>query len=318
MIESSDYASVLVPVQITSNMVVSVTSNGVELPEDPSTAWAAGTTYAIGQRAHSAVTHRVYESLKAGNIGHDPTDLTNQTTATGVGTWWIDIGPTNKWAMFDGLISSQTVANSPMVIKLRPGSFDSFAIFKMQAGAIRTTVDDAPGGNRIYDYDSALEGSSPGDYYEHFFETFVPRREYVVTGLEPYGLSELTLTISAGNGQVKLGMLALGIEKILGAPERGTRVSPKTYSYIAEDAYGNTIIKRRASAMGISIPIKVALEDADDVLQIVQDLLDVPVAVIGSRDVFHAKMSTFGLISGDMDYSTWPDRTLNLTVKGFI
>lgn len=318
MIESSDYASVLVPVQITDAMVASITSNGVALPEDASPPWASGTTYALGQRAHSTVTHRVYESLKDGNTNHNPTDPTNRTTATGVGTWWIDIGPTNRWAMFDGLISSQTVANSPMVIKLRPGAFDSFAIFKMQATAIHTTVDDAPGGNRVYDYDSALEGSAPADYWEYFFEGFAPRREYIVTEMEPYALSELTLTITTGNGQVKLGMLALGIQKILGAPERGTRVAPKTYSYIAEDAYGNTIIKQRPSAMGVTIPIKVALEDADDVLQTVQDLLAVPVVVIGSRDVFHTKLSTFGLISGDMDYSTFPDRTLNLTVKGFI
>lgn len=318
MIESDDYASVIVPVQITAAMVVSITSNGVALPEDSTAPWSAGTTYAIGQRAHSVATHRVYESLKDGNTNHNPTDPTNQTTATGIGTWWIDIGPTNKWAMFDGLISSQTVANSPMVIKLRPGAFDSFAIFKLQAASIHTTVDDAPGGNRIYDYDSNLEGSAPGDYYEYWFEGFAPRREYITTGVEPYGLSELTLTISAGTGQVKLGMLALGMEKVLGAPERNARVAPKGYDYIAEDAYGNTVIKRRASAMGVSIPIKVALEDADEVLQTVQDLLGTPVAVIGSRDVFHAKMSTFGLISGDMDYGTWPDRTLNLTVKGFI
>jgi len=317
--DADDVASILVPITVTSAMITAMTANGVAVPEDASAPYAAATTYALGARVHSTVSHRVYESAKASNTGHDPTDITNQFNASGVVTWWIDIGPTNRTAMFDGLISTPTTGLSPLVITMQPGAFNGFALFGVSANSVSAVVKDAPGGNVVYTTggDASLEGSNPGDYYEYFFNPTKPQTQFVVTGVAPYANAEITLTLKAAGGTVKLGMFTLGDLQPMGVPERGTRVSPKSYAYIAEDAYGNTTIKRRPSAIGLSMPIKVALEDADSVIQMIQDLLDVPVAVIGSTAAYHTKLSTFGLVSGDMDYSTYPDRTLNLTVKGF-
>lgn len=316
--DREDVTSVLVPVALTASHIVSITANGVALPEDGTPAWAGGTTYAAGARVHSAATHRVYESVKDGNLAHDPADPTNRVTATGAPTWWVDIGPTNRWAMFDSFISSQTAAASPLVITMRPGAFNGIALFLIEADGLAVTVRSSPGGTLIYSQTDTLEGSEPPDYYEYFFQGSKPRTQFTATGLDAYSASEIQITLTKQTGPVKLGMLVVGDLRALGVPERGVRVSPKTYSYIADDAFGNTRIVRRPSATGITIPVRVEHGDADIVIQTVQDLLDVPVAVIGSNDLFHTKLSTFGLISGDMDYSTWPHRMLNLTVKGFI
>lgn len=318
--EDIDVASVLVPVTITPSVITSITANGVALPEDSNAAWSSATTYTIGQRVSSATTHRVYESLKDANTNHDPTVLANQTTAAGVGTWWIDIGPTNKWAMFDGIISTPTQATSPLVITLAPGAFNGFAMFGLDADTISVVVRSAPGGTVTYTTggDIPLEGSMPADYYEYFFEPFKPQREFQVTNIEPYASSQIVITLKKGSGLISLGMISVGDVKPLGTPEKSTRVSPKTNSYISDDAYGNTTIVRRAKSRPLSMSIKVPLENADDVIQTIEDLIDIPVAFIGSKAKFHTKLSTFGLISGEMDYSTYPDRTLNLSMKGFI
>lgn len=317
--DSLDITSILVPTTITAAMITSVTANGVALPEDSAPLWSSGTTYAAGSRVHSLDTHRVYESVKAGNVAHDPTDITNQFNASGVPTWWINVGPTNKWAMLDGLISSKTAGASPLVITLAPGAFNGFALFGIDADAIEIEVLDSPTGDPIYTTGGAvtLDGSLPPDYYEYFFDPAKPQTQFIATGLQPYGSAQIKITLHKATGPAKLGMVTLGDLRSLGVPERGTRVTPRSYSYIAEDAYGNNTIKRRPSAVGLSIPVKVAYEDADVVLEIIQDLLDVPVAVIGSTAMYHNKLSTFGLVSGEMDYSTFPERTLNLTVKGF-
>lgn len=317
--DDDDLTSILVPITITAAMVQSITANGVALPEDPSSPWSNATTYAVGAQVHSATTHRVYESLVANNLNKDPTLPANQFTAAGTPTSWVDIGPTNRWAYLDGLISTPTSGASPLVFTIRPGAFNGFAMFGLDADTISVEVRAAPGGTIIYTTggDVPLEGSMPADYYEYFFEPFKPKTDFTATDIEPYGSAEIVITLKKTTGSAKLGMLSIGDVKPLGVPERGVRVSPRTYSYIAEDKYGNTFIARRPSALGVSIPVRVEYENADDVLQTVQDLLDVPVAVIGSRAAFHQKMSTFGLISGDMDYSTFPHRMLNLTVKGF-
>lgn len=317
--EYNDWTSILVPTVITSAMITAMTANGVAVPEDLTATWNSGTTYSIGQRVHSTSTHRVYESLKDTNLNHDPTVLTNQTTAAGVGTWWLDIGPTNKYAVFDALINTKTEGASPLEITLAPGAFNGFALYGLDADTIAVEALSAPGGDVIYttDGDIPLEGSMPADFYEYFFDPFKPQTQFIATNIQPYGSSEITLTLKKGTGSPKVGMWAIGDMKPVGMPEKNSSFEPRTYAYIAEDAFGNTVIKKRPNAVNLALQLKVPLEDADDINQTIEDLLGTPVAVVGSQAQYHTKLSTFGLITGRMDYSTYPYRTLSLNVKGF-
>lgn len=316
-----DVASILVPVDAvnTPGVIASITAGGVELPEDPNPAWAAGTTYAEGDRVHSPTTHRVYESLKNANTGKDPTLPANRTTAAGVGTWWLEVGPTNRTAMFDGLVSSQTSAATPLVIKMTPGAFNGFALFGIDADQFEVTVRDAPGGNVLYSEPMApLEGSMPGDYYEYFFSRFKPLTRLVRSGIEPYGSAEIELTLVKGSGEVKLGMYAIGDMRPIGIPQRDASVEPIDYSYVKTDAYGNTEVKKRAFATGMSITTKMEKEEAAVVLDTVQQVLGTPVVVVGSQAMFYEWMTVFGLLSARMSPADYPHVTLNATVKGLI
>lgn len=320
MIDADDYTSILVPIAIDASDIFAMTANGVAVPEDSANAWSSVTTYGVGDMVHSPTTHRVYESLKAGNTNKDPTKITNQFTSAGLPNWWLDAGPTNKFAMFDGMIATATAGASPLAVTLRPGAYNGVALFGLDGDTISIESKSAPGGTTTYTTggDIPLEGSMPADYYEYFFAPFKPLTQFTVTNIEPYSAAELTITIKKGTGDAQIGMVAIGDVKPIGAPERDTTVAPSTYSYVAFDGYGRVTIKRRPSFTTVNIPVKMEMEDADDVLQTVQSLLDVPVAVIGSNAQYHSKMSTFGLISGSLSYAEFPYRVLNLTVKGFI
>lgn len=318
MIESDDICSVLAPITITDEMVDSVAVGEIQLPEDASPIWMPSTTYGIGDRVHLSHTHRVYESVAANNTNKDPSLPVNQYNAAGVATWWIEVGPTNRWAMFDSLISSQTVANGPLTIRLRPGAFNGMALFGIAADDIEITVRDEPDGNIIYSYSGALDGSMPADYYEYFFDTFRPQTQLIVTGIEPYGKSEVVITLGQASSAAKLGMLALGDVKPLGAPLRGASVEPVDYSYVSTDAFGNTTVKRRANATGLAIQARMDIADANTVLRTVQDLLGTPVVVIGSVKPGYEALTVFGLISGRQSYDEYNTPVLNLTVKGLI
>jgi hypothetical protein len=316
-----DACSILVPIDIlnTAGVLTSVKSNGSELPEDPVVQWGSNTIYMTGNRVSSPTTHRVYESLKDNNQGHDPRDPTNRTTAAGVGTWWFEVGPTNRAAMFDGLVSSQTSAPSPLVITLRPGAFNGFAMFGIDADSYSITVKDAPGGNVIYFEDTApLEGSMPDDYYEYFFSRFKPLTQLVKVGIDPYGSSEITVTLTKGTGDVKLGMFAIGDMRPVGIPQRDATVEPNDFSYFQQDAYGNATVKKRANGTGMSITTKMDKEEAGAVLDTVKQVLGTPVVVVGSSAQFFEWMTVFGLISGSMSPAEFPFATLRITVKGFI
>lgn len=317
-----DALSVLVPLDVTNTggVLSSVTAAGVALAEDTNPAWASGTTYAAGARVYLLSTHRVYESVQAGNLGKDPSLPANQYNASGVATWWIDIGPTNKYAMFDGLITSQTATASPLVITLTPGSFNGFALFGIDADSFSVTVKDAPGGNVIYSEPTTpLEGSMPPDYYEYFFDLrFKPLRQLIRSNLEPYGSSEITLTLNKGSGQVKLGMFAIGDLRPMGIPQRDAKVEPQDFSYFKQDAFGNSTVKKRANATGMSISCVMGIDEAGTVLDTVKEVLGTPVVVVGSTKTMYEWLTVFGLISGSMTPNPYPYVTLSITVKGFI
>lgn len=322
MIEADDICSVLSPVPVTASMIKS-TNIAVE---DPSPQWAVGTTYTVGQRVYLTSTHRVYEATgKAGNVGKDPSLPANQYDAAGVATYWLDAGPTNLYAMFFNNASTRTISvaaqtTNPgsITITLQPGYFNAISLLKLDGDNLSIVVKDAPGGNVIYNYNGALEGSAPADYYEYFFDRFAPQTRFNAYDIPPYNNAEITLTITKVSGDAKIGLFAIGDLRPLGAPLRGASVEPQDFSRRSADAFGNATLVKRGNATDLSISAKMSIEDANTVLDTVKELLGTPVVVVGSRAVMYEALTTFGTISGKLVYDDYGEPVLNLTVLGLI
>lgn len=314
MTYGTDTVRIMAPVAITAAMITSTSIS----PEDPTAVFAGGTTYAKGARVHSTTTHRVYESLQASNTGNDPTVDSNRFDATGAPTWWWEVGPTNAWAMFDGMISTQSFDTATLSVTLTPGAFNGFAMFGLDGDHIHIVVKDAPGGAIIYEYDEDLEDSAPPDYYEYFYDAFRPQTKLIATGLDPYALSEITFTITKATGDAKIGMFACGDLRPLGAPLRGASADPQDFSYISTNDFGITTVKKRYNATGMTIAAKMPVEDANYALDVVSELLGVPCVVIGSEKENYEGLTAFGLVSARMGFDEYGENVLNITVKGMV
>lgn len=303
--------SVLAPVPVDDTILISSTA-----PENDYAPWASGTTYSSGAFCISTVTHRVYQSMIDGNLGKDPTDIKNQS---GTPVYWMDYGPTNRWAMFDGEVNTQTVIASPLTIVLRPGNFTAFYLAGLDADEIDIVVTDAPGGNVVYSYSAALEGSQPGDYDEYFFDRFKPLTDFLASDIGQYTSAELAVTLSSPTGVVKCGVLAIGDLRALGRTQRGAKAKPKTYSYIKTDDFGKTSIKRRKSAKDLSASALIDKSEANTVTDLITDLLDVPAVWICSGLQEYAFLRVYGLGSGEVS-ADGPEGycQLSLSVQGLI
>ena len=99
------------------------------VPESDYPAWSGSTSYTAGTRCISTVTHRIYECVTA-HSNKDPTNVVNQSGTT---VYWLDIGPTNRWAMFDSEVSTQTEVVSPLTVVLHPGSFTGLYLAGLDA-----------------------------------------------------------------------------------------------------------------------------------------------------------------------------------------
>ena len=77
--------------------------------------------------------HVIYESLTNNNKNNDPeTDTTN----------WLEVGPTNRWACFDGTIGNQSTQAESMTYILAPGEVDSLALLNLESTSVRVDVVD--------------------------------------------------------------------------------------------------------------------------------------------------------------------------------
>ena len=303
-----DTLLIMVPVDIDDTTLTSTTA-----PEDDYPAWLGTTTYSAGDRVIKS--HRVYESGLSSNLNRDPDDIN-----TRVGTlWWIDVSATNAWRIFDGQSSSTTVASSPFTIVLRPGFISS-----VYAGGIKNTdqVDvtyrDSPGGAIVFSKTIVMEDSLPPDYYEYIFSPFRQKPDLVIDDIPPFALGELTVTFTASSGNIEVGMCRVGDFMPMGTTQAGAEVTPKTYSRIKIDEFGNNEIVRRRSARDMSLDSYVPVMEADSVLDILERLQDIPTICVATRSDNHAAARVFGLVNGKIRYVTDRHAFLSVTIQGLI
>lgn len=302
--------SVLAPVVITDAMLVSSSA-----PETDYGAYDPAHTYGLGSRCISTTTHRIYESAIASNAGHDPTDINNRVGSV---IYWSDVGPTNRWAMFDGEGSTQTMIATSLTVVFKPGAINSLFLAGLDATSLSISIKDMTGGTVVWTASSSLEGSAPIDYYEYFFDRFKPQTDYLASDIPPYSACEVTLTLSKASGTVKCGVLAVGDLRPLGNTQYGAKAKPKSYSFVAIDKYGNNTIQKGKVAQDMTATSWVALSEANTVLQTVTDLLDIPCVWVGTDLLEYTGLRTYGLGSGEMSYDYPKFALFSLTVQGLI
>jgi hypothetical protein len=262
------------PITVTDAVL---TSSNVTDPDQP--AWSAATTYALGQRVSvtAANYHKVFESAQAGNTNHNPT--------TDNGTWWTEVGATNRWAMFDGIIQSQTTrADSIAVILAVPGRIDTVALLNVSALSAHITLTAAAVGV-VYDHTASLVSPSGiTDWYAYFFEPIARLADIVFTGLPPYANATLSVTLSAAGETVACGALVAGFSKTLGDLQFSPKLGITDYSVKQADEFGNFTILERAYAKRSDFSVIVQNTFVDELITLLAGYRATPVLYIGNTD----------------------------------
>ena len=305
--------NVLVPIPIADAMILAGTT--VAEPAASETAWVSG-TFALGDRRIRATTHRVYECVQAHTAR---TALPEADPA-----YWLDAGPTLRYAPFDWYTTTQATATTTLTYVLQPGYFNAISVYGLTGAAIIVSVKDAPGGAVIYTYSGTLS-EPPVGWYEFLFARQRPISKLVLTNIPIRPSAELTITITAATGAaVGVGMINVGDYRSLcgdaawGGTQYGASAEPTSYSYLKTDDDGTTTIKRRPSATNMLTSDIMPAESADYALACIQEVLDVPVSWIATSAPGYAGLNVFGLGSGKVSYDSCGYATVSLTVKGLI
>lgn len=198
--------------------------------------YAAGTTYALGAVVQVAATHKVYESLIAGNIGNPVTDIAK----------WLDKGATNKWKMFDLLRNSATTVPGSLTVVIAPGErVNSIGLRGLVANAAEVTVTSVVGGGTVYHRTLDLNTREVLDWYMYAFEPFSTKQAFALFDLPPYTDAVITVTLTATSGNVSCDRFAVGTYEYMGEAQNTAEIDALNFSAITRNSFGDATLTPR-------------------------------------------------------------------------
>lgn len=304
---------ILVPITFTNAMLV---SSSVPEPDTSmgESLWVSGGTYAVGVQKVNPADHYIYECVQAAAGRTVSPELDDK--------YWLKTKkPSNRQAMFDGLISTQTISTSTLTVVVKPGFFNCIALYSLQGDTIAVTVRNGSGGPVVYSYSGSLVEDVP-DWYEWFFSPIYYKSKLVLPDLLPYDAAEITIVITPADGLAAIGLQAGGdlvnLNSLIGGTKFGAKAEPVTYSYIDVAKDGTRTIVPGNNATNLRLSVDLEQADLDPALFTLQSILGKPCAFIGSRVAGYAGLNVFGLGSSSVSYDGAVSGSIEITVDGFV
>jgi hypothetical protein len=229
---------VIPPITITNAIL---TSSSCAEPSSGEASWLVGTTYALGAQVIDATRHRTYQSLQAANTGNAVPTLPATSNA-----WWLDIGPSNRWGMFDLFRNTATTTAGTLTVVLTPGQrINSIAFLGLVATSVEVSM--TLSGVTVYDTTVTLTNRQVLNWYDYYYASFGTAPSVVLYDLPPISNGIITITIINTAGSVSCGSMALGNYVWLGATQYDAVTDSLNFSTVTRDSFGNsTLIPRRS------------------------------------------------------------------------
>lgn len=235
-------------------------------------AYNAGTTYAINEIVTDTTNHLLYQSAQGSNLG-------NALTET---AWWTNIGPSNKWAMFDAKSSTQTQWTDSVGVTIDvTGRATAVALFNVDAASVNITVNDATAVEQYNQDHSLVINEGIDDWLKYFTEPIRRKTDIYISGLPNIANPEVIVTVTA-DGTVKVGTLGLGYATPVGDTQYGAQVGITDYSRITEDDFGNFSIVQRGYNKRGQFTIWIDSGDTDFIYKMFADYRATPCIFIGA------------------------------------
>jgi hypothetical protein len=295
---------VIKPIVFTDAMLVSST---VAEPAAGEPAWNPATAYAKGAIVTRPTNHKRYERAVAGTTATAPeADTAN----------WIELGPTNRWAMLDRKVGTATKATSITAV-FRPGPTSGIAALEMVGRQFKATMREVPGGNIVHERTAILDGTIIESVYDWLFSDYEQLTDVVFTDFPAhYPSCEITIELT-GTTDVSLGVLQFGQVIDIGRTQSGASVGIIDNSRKERDTFGNVDVVERTYSKRCSLSVVTEKADFNKIYRRLASLRATPCIYMGTEQPGYEPMIIYGFfkdfgISVDYLYT----HILNIEIEG--
>lgn len=284
--------TVVVPQSITEANLVS--SN---VPETDYPVWVSSTHYSTGDRVIMTTgVHKIYESLTNGNNNNQP----NLEP-----THWVEVGPTNRYSMFDA--STGTVTSNPSQIQFvfTADRVNCISLIDINATTVRIVANEAIDGT-FYDQTFVVpDRAIVGDWYDYFYAESFRATELVVKDIPALMNTTFTITIESTSGNAECGTFIAGNSAELGLTQYGAGAGIIDYSVKQTDAFGKTNIVQRAFSKRMDAKLYVNSSELDAVVAKLNRIRATPCLWLGSTGIYES-LTVYGFYRDYKPEITYP------------
>ena len=220
---------------------------------------------------------------------------------------WLDWSATNRWKMFDAEVNTQTIVTTPLTVVFTPGAINALALLELSGTSATVTVKSAPGGSVVYSATKSLDGSVITDWYSYFTDPFTLIDSWVMTDIPAYASCEVTVSITAGSGNVYCGVMQAGLWYDIGNAQYGANVGIVDYSTKKIDSYGRTVLSVGNYSRRLNATLMMDTASFYKTHKLLVSLRAKPCIWIGSEDSLYTPTVVFGYFkdfSIDVRYPT--------------
>ncbi len=317
---------VLAPIALLDTKVTAYSLATDEYP-----AWQSGLSYSQGNIV--AYWKRRWEAAVA-----VPTGTT--TTPDFATQYWVDVGPLNRWAMFDGRVSTRTVGGTAKFsVTLVPGRCNGVALLDMidistlkiiasypqvSAQTSDTTTDYAYGitlrtqvlSTQVQlTYTVNLENRANVSDWKTFFKE--PYQIATDTFVDLPSRADMTIKIETDDDNPQIGSLIIGNFVELGDVGYGVTAGIEDYSNVITDDFGVSTLVPRDYVKRVSYPITVPNHGIRRAYSTLAALRATPAVFIGSDDYRYTPFTVFGIVENfelALSFATYS--VINVDVRG--
>ena len=259
---------------ITTTDAILTSSN---ITETEYAAWVSNATYAIAARV--IYQHKIYEAV----LGH-----TNKTTPPDLDLVnWMPISYTNKYRMFDNIISNSSSRVGGINFRLTPSQvIDSIVFLNVNAATVRIIMTD-PVQGVVYDRTQVLSSvDNTVDYYSYFFAPVgLKKTSALFLGLPSYPTATIDAYIDSGAALVEVGEVIYGQQMVIGRTNYGTSIGIKSYSRKEIDEFGNVEVVKRKNSKFAEYDIDIDNYKLAEVQRYFAEIDSIPSVFIGNPDM---------------------------------
>lgn len=239
-----------------------------------------GITYAAGDYVVLTSNHKIYKSLQGSNLNHPP-----DTSPT----WWVEVGPTNRWAMFDesgGTYSYSSGAN--IVVSFTADRATSIALIELTARSVRIQAT-SPGYPNYYDQTYNMgDRAIIQNWYDYFTADSFLATELIVTDIPSIANTTFTITIENNSNPLQVGNLIVGQALELGKTQYGAKIGIVDYSKKEVNEFGKANLVKRNFSKKMDVSLSVDNQLVDAVAQRLSYLRATPCLWVGANGVFES------------------------------